>query len=288
MRNFLLAIVALLIILTACNDDDKEPKDASLPEASFTYERGENYHFIFYNTGTGHRQVPQWDFGDGHQAEGDTVTHDFPESGTYTVTLTLSNDDGSDDTEKEVHAEQMTYVAEVSTSFGDILLYLYRATPLHRENFLELARKGFYDGTTFHRVIENFVIQGGDPNSKDGNPSTDGQGGPGYTIPAEIDPSLKHIHGAVGAARMSDDINPERESNGSQFYIVDNPSGTPHLDNAYTVFGITISGLDVVNAIARTEKDDNNRPLEDVPMEVNVVLYSVSYLESTYDFEFPE
>lgn len=111
-------------------------------------------------------------------------------------------------------------VAIISTEFGDIYVLLYDETPIHKENFLKLAKEGFYDSTTFHRVIESFMIQGGDPNSKDDIPFNDGQGGPGYTLEAEFNNQLVHKKGAIAAARLGDQANPERRSSGSQFYIV--------------------------------------------------------------------
>jgi peptidyl-prolyl cis-trans isomerase B (cyclophilin B) len=108
----------------------------------------------------------------------------------------------------------------IETDSGNITLELYNETPLHRDNFLKLAEEGFYDGTTFHRVIEAFMIQGGDPNTKEGKEGVPGNGGPGYTIPAEFNPTLYHQKGALCAARKGDNVNPEQASSGSQFYIV--------------------------------------------------------------------
>ena len=110
---------------------------------------------------------------------------------------------------------------KIQTTLGDIVLRLYDETPLHRDNFLKLVKEGFYDGTLFHRVIKNFMIQGGDPDSK-GAPADKmlGVGGPGYTIEAEIKDGLFHKRGALAAARQGDEVNPERRSSGSQFYIV--------------------------------------------------------------------
>lgn len=111
--------------------------------------------------------------------------------------------------------------ANIHTSMGDILVSLYDETPLHRDNFLKLAREGFYNGTLFHRVIQDFMIQGGDPDSVGAAPGSRlGTGGPGYTIDAEIKPGLFHKRGALAAARLGDEANPERRSSGSQFYIV--------------------------------------------------------------------
>jgi len=123
-----------------------------------------------------------------------------------------------DDTSGTPEPAAPTYdVVELSTVHGKMYIWLYDQTPLHKANFLKLAKEGFYDGTTFHRLVKQFIAQGGDPNSKDSDPSNDGQGGPGYTIPAEIKANLRHVRGAIGAAR---DNNPEKRSSGSQFYIV--------------------------------------------------------------------
>lgn len=110
---------------------------------------------------------------------------------------------------------------KISTTLGDIIVKLYDETPLHRDNFLKLAKEGYYDGTIFHRVIKNFMVQGGDPDSKNPQPNAQyGTGGPDYTIEAEIKPTLFHKRGALAAARTGDEVNPERRSSGSQFYIV--------------------------------------------------------------------
>lgn len=109
---------------------------------------------------------------------------------------------------------------KITTSLGDITVKLYDETPLHRDNFLKLAKEGYYNGTIFHRVIKDFMIQGGDPNSRDPQPGAHyGTGGPDYTIPAEIIPGIFHKRGTLAAARQGDEVNPERRSSGSQFYI---------------------------------------------------------------------
>ena len=163
-------------------------------------------------------------------------------------------------------------LVEIETQYGKIVIYLYDATPLHKANFLKLAGEKFYDSTTFHRVIKNFMIQGGDPNSKDKDPTNDGQGGPGYEIPAEFNPKIQHKYGVIAAAREGDQVNPLKKSSGSQFYIVVNPKGTHFLDNNYTVFGEVISGMDVAEKIALVPTDGaNNRPLTDVKMTVKVI-----------------
>ncbi|MCS7153233.1 MAG: peptidylprolyl isomerase [Bacteroidia bacterium] len=173
-------------------------------------------------------------------------------------------------------------LAVIETAYGTMRLQLYRQTPLHRANFLKLAKEGFFDGTTFHRVVPGFVIQGGDPNSKDSDPSNDGMGGPGYTIPAEIRPELKHIRGAVGAARLGDNINPSRASNGSQFYIVVAEQGTPFLDGSYTVFGQVIEGIEVADKIVAVERDGRDRPLQNISMKVRLERHKIKALLKRY------
>lgn len=174
----------------------------------------------------------------------------------------------------------------IETPYGEIKLVLFEDTPLHRENFLKLAREGYYDGTTFHRIIDSFMIQGGDPNTKDDDPGNDGSGNPGYTIPAEIKPNHKHVRGAVAAARKGDMVNPERESSGSQFYIVENHDGTPMLDGVYTVFGQVVDGLDVIDKIAEQPKDGRDRPLSDIKMKVTVEKVKRKKIARKYDYDY--
>ena len=253
-------------------------------------------------------------------------------------------------TQEQTIKEQKVLIA---TSLGNIVIKLYDETPLHRDNFIKLVEEGFYDDLLFHRVISNFMIQGGDPDSKDAPPGVAlGQGGPGYTIDAEINyPKFFHKKGALAAARTGDQINPEKKSSGSQFYIVqgvvyteeevDNMEqsiimqksqsimrkymephreaftrlqrandmqglqnlqdqiskdasgelaiveafkipadvkkayttvgGTPHLDDAYTVFGEVIEGLDVIDKIAAVTKGNNDRPVENVTMRMSII-----------------
>lgn len=166
-------------------------------------------------------------------------------------------------------------VIELHTDFGTMYLHLYDSTPIHKANFLELISSGFYDSTEFHRLVPNFVIQGGDPNSKDEDRTNDGTGGPGYTMEAEIDSSrIKHIYGAIGAARLGNSQNPERRSNGSQFYIVTNPNGTPFLDGEYTVFGEVIGGLDVAKTIEQQRRNSSDRPIERIKMWMRTAQYT--------------
>lgn len=184
----------------------------------------------------------------------------------------------------------------LETNYGDIVVRLSDSTPLHRDNFLKLVKTGYYDSVLFHRVIKNFMIQSGDPDSKHAKPREPlGNGGPDYRIPAEFRTTLFHKKGVIAAAR---DNNPEKESSGSQFYIVQGKiftdagldsvetyrlngrkipadqrevyktiGGAPHLDQGYTVFGEVVKGLDVVDKIATVQTSkgpDRDRPLDDV------------------------
>jgi cyclophilin family peptidyl-prolyl cis-trans isomerase len=155
--------------------------------------------------------------------------------------------------------------ATIETTMGRIVIKFYDAdAPKTAANFKKLARDGFYDGTTFHRVIPGFVIQGGDPNSKDSDRSNDGQGGPGYTIAAEI--KRLHKRGALATARLGDNVNPKRESSGSQFFIC--VRDLPNLDaGGYTVFGEVVEGMDVVDKIVNVKRDPRDNPVESVVMK---------------------
>lgn len=156
-------------------------------------------------------------------------------------------------------------VFDIVTNLGTIRVKLYEQTPKHRDNFCKLALSGFYDGILFHRVINGFMIQTGDPLTKDPSMADRyGTGGPGYTIPAEFVPEYRHIKGALAAARRGDAANPMKESSGSQFYIVQDENACAQLDGDYTVFGETLEGLATVDKIAAVETDLRDRPVSEV------------------------
>ena len=201
--------------------------------------------------------------------------------------------------------KEKRHIVRIETSVGNIRVALSDDTPLHTKNFLKPSREGFYDGTLFHRCIKDFMIQGGDPDSRGAEPGKHlGEGNTGYTIPAEFClPYLYHWRGALAAAREPDDVNPNQESSGCQFYIVWGRKqaaadirkvrqmleekgieltpqmvddyimrgGTPHLDGQYTVFGEVIEGLDIVGKIQATETDEDDRPLQDIVIKRTVV-----------------
>src|SRR4030095_616988 len=173
-------------------------------------------------------------------------------------TLKMKEDSTKTDVSKESN------VVVLKTSMGEIEIELYpKDAPKHVENFKKLVKEKFYDGTTFHRVIPGFMIQGGDPNSKDNDRSNDGVCGPGYTIPAEI--KGKHEKGSVAAARLGDQVNPKKESSGSQFYIVTGEAS--HLDGQYTVFGKVIKGMDIALKIEKVDRDERDNPKQKVTID---------------------
>ena len=156
-------------------------------------------------------------------------------------------------------------VAVIETKFGKMVIEFYdKDAPKTVANFVKLAKQGFYNGTTFHRVIPGFMIQGGDPNSKDDDRSNDGTGGPGYTVEAEI--KREHKRGTVATARLGDQVNPEKRSSGSQFFI--NVKDNSFLNGGYTVFGEVISGMDVADKIVNVQRDGRDNPNEKVEMKV--------------------
>jgi len=241
----------------------------------------------------------KWSFGDGDSSYLENPSHTYFKPGQYEVTLEAIND-------KKSRIQKQTIMittpekslVEIQTPYGNLIVELFDDTPQHKQNFLELTRKGFYDNLLFHRVIDGFMIQGGDPQSRDAGPNTQlGVGGPGYQIPAEFDPGHKHIKGALAAARQSDAVNPEKKSSGSQFYIVhgsqvsrenlsmfsrrnqityneeemeayEKHGGTPFLDGQYTVFGQVIKGFEVIDKIAQTPTGPADRPNENITMKI--------------------
>lgn len=196
---------------------------------------------------------------------------------------------------------EKTYYVKIETSYGEMVVKLYNETPLHRDNFVKLVKEGFYDSLLFHRVISNFMIQGGDPKSRHAAPGQMlGDGSLDYTIPAEFRPELFHKKGALAAARMGDAVNPQKASSSCQFYLVQGNvqteaslqmmeqrygktfteeqkkvystlGGTPFLDGDYTVFGEVVEGIEVIDKIAAVRTARGDRPMEDVRMKISLI-----------------
>lgn len=201
----------------------------------------------------------------------------------------------------------------IQTDQGTMHLILFDETPKHKENFIKLAKEKFYDGLLFHRVIENFMIQGGDPESRNAEAGKAlGKGGNNYRIPAEFNPKLFHQKGALAAAR---DNNPQKESSGCQFYIVqgkkwsrteldkqsaraaraiteeqkkvyETVGGTPHLDGSYTVFGQVIDGMEVIDKITSFPRDDRDRPEKNIAMKVSVKKMKKKKITKKYGWKY--
>lgn len=164
--------------------------------------------------------------------------------------------------EKRMNAEPEF---DIVTTHGTMRVKLYSKTPKHRDNFVKLVSEKYYDGIRFHRVIEGFMIQAGDPYSRDTSKiDLWGQGGPEYTVPAEFVSEYWHKKGALAAARKGDMANPKKASSGSQFYIVHDENACLHLDGQYSIFGEVTEGLEVIDKIASVDTDRYDRPYEDV------------------------
>ncbi|MFT5725492.1 MAG: cyclophilin family peptidyl-prolyl cis-trans isomerase [Bacteroidia bacterium] len=179
-------------------------------------------------------------------------------------------------------------LVELTTDYGTMIMYMYKGTPLHRANFHKLVGQGFYNETEFHRIIPNFMIQGGDPLSKDADRSNDGTGGPGYTVPAEINTSkYTHILGAVAAARIGGASNPQKASSGSQFYIVVSEAGTKNLNYEYTVFGRVIQGVTAAETIVTQPRinTQTNRPTERIKMQMKFIIKTPEEIKADYGFD---
>lgn len=291
---FPVILIAILMLLQAC----------TRPIAQFTWigEPPSAPAEIRFDNQSSHANTYHWDLGDGTSSNLTSPQHTYRLSGSYTIALTAIRGSKSDRIEKtiQIPAPEPCLV-EINTPHGRMIVRLYDETPLHRDNFIRLVEEGFYDSLLFHRVIRGFMIQGGDPNSRDAGPDTRlGSGGPGYLIDAEFRSGLVHTKGALCAARMSDGVNPQKKSSGSQFYIVQgnkatdailngieaskgfrytaeqrktykNIGGTPHLDQDYTVFGQVIEGLEVIDRIAAVRTEQGDRPEQQVWMTMRVI-----------------
>ncbi len=293
-RFVLTYLIILAIIFLACSG----------PVARFTYlDASRNapdtvsFHNLSQNAETYH-----WDFGDGMTSDSVNPVHRYRGSGNYLITLKAIKGKKEKTIEKRILISPPDKcLVEIETSYGNMLVELFDETPKHRDNFLKLAEDGYFNGLLFHRVIDGFMIQGGDPNSRKAKPGEPlGTGGPGYTVAAEFNMNRVHIKGALSAARQGDQVNPQKASSGSQFYIVQGKpiseseikvmearksiqysaeqkkiyqevGGTPFLDNEYTVFGQVIKGLDVIDRIASQQTDARNRPTSDIQMNILVI-----------------
>lgn len=288
----MLLLGGLVVLMAGC---------AVKPKASFTMpvQKLVAPAEVHFTNNSKNAESYEWDFGDGATATDANPAHTYKHSGNYTVVLKAKKGTKTITTKQmiQVTAPERCLV-EIETEFGTMVAELYNSTPKHRDNFIKLAEEGYYDDLLFHRVINGFMIQGGDPKSRNAAPGQPlGMGGPDYQIPAEFVDSLVHVKGALAAARTN---NPEKKSSGSQFYIVQGSrvteadlnqvelrgrfhyspeqrqaylqlGGTPHLDHEYTVFGRVIQGLDIIDKIAAVETVPGDRPKKDVKMKIRVI-----------------
>jgi len=241
----------------------------------------------------------EWNFGDGTVSQDISPSHQYFASGDYTISLKATKGSKSKIKQQQLSIEAPEEcLIQIETPHGSMIVQLFDDTPKHQDNFVKLVEDGFYDDLLFHRVINNFMLQGGDPNSKDAQKNTQlGSGGPGYQIDAEFVDANVHTKGALAAARTN---NPEKRSSGSQFYIVHGQEqsdskldqieakkgarytkeqrdtylehgGTPFLDREYTVFGKVIAGLEVIDKIAGVQTNSQDRPEKDVWMKIRLI-----------------
>ena len=283
----ILGILMVVVILNACSSTKAAfnfNADSNIAPASVSFVNDSKKASNYY-----------WDFGDGNTSTEVSPKHIFEHSGRYVVVLKAKEGNKTVMTSKEIIFDApKECLIRMETTLGAMTFKLSDATPKHRDNFIKLTKEGYYENVLFHRVINNFMVQGGDPDSRDAEKGKAlGVGGPNYKIDAEIVDSLAHIKGAIAAARQGDNVNPEKKSSGSQFYIVHGDEvsdllldrienqkgflypdvlketylekgGTPFLDRDYTVFGILVDGFDVLDKIANVSTDPRDRPIENV------------------------
>jgi cyclophilin family peptidyl-prolyl cis-trans isomerase len=275
------------------------------PKAAFTFEKKSDLapsQVKFINQSSDAEEY-LWHFGDGTSSALANPVNRYIHSGRYEVILEAKKNKKTSKKITVLHVfPPHECLAEIQTTSGSMVIKLYNATHEHRDNFIKLAESGYYDGILFHRVIKGFMVQAGDPDSKNAEAGQRlGGGGPGYTVKAEISDSIFHIKGAVAAARIGDEMNPSKSSSGSQFYIVQGrpvpeqvldgyeaqkkikytPSardlmiqkgGAPQLDREYTVFGQVIEGFEIIDSIADVKTDQNDRPVSDVKIiKINII-----------------
>ena len=286
-----------------------------MPTSVFKYDqpRTEMPSKVTFKNESLNAKTQSWDFGDKQKSTDASPLHEYTEPGTYTVTLTTQNGKKTHQTTQTItvmapkdaelynyyRSKGKTYVT-LTTSQGSVKILLFDVTPKHRDNFIKLVKDGFYNDLLFHRVIKGFMVQGGDPTSKNAAPDKGlGFTGPGYQVPAEFKNEVVHVKGALAAARTGGPSNPEKESSGSQFYIVQGSpvndglltqteqrsgikysadakavylkyGGTPFLDHEYTVFGQVVEGLDVIDKMAAVKTGASDRPVENLKMTIKI------------------
>ena len=291
MKRFL-PLLLLSVLFTHC----------AIPKPAFNLptRTAQTLDYVEFDNDSENAVAYEWSFGDGATSTDANPTHRYYQSGNFTVSLAATNEKGKTKTitQNLIVTAPKECLIRIETPQGEMIARLSDATPKHQDNFVKLVEENFYDGLLFHRVISGFMLQGGDPDSRNAEPNARlGSGGPGYQLDAEFVDSLAHVKGAIAAARTN---NPAKRSSGSQFYIASGkpvteadlnrqegstgvryPSevreaylkdgGVPFLDQNYTVFGQVIEGLDVIDKIAAVQTKSGDRPVEDVTMKISLI-----------------
>ncbi|MBK7408633.1 MAG: peptidylprolyl isomerase [Saprospirales bacterium] len=292
----LLAPLGLLIASQGCTPSPAAKFEASAVTQAAPVE-------IQFTNQSQNAERYEWDFGDGQTSVEESPAHTYQAFGNILIQLKAYQGElVSIDSVFIDIPEPPRRRAVIETAFGSMTVELSNRTPQHRDNFVKLVEQQYYDSLLFHRVMKQFMIQGGDPDSRTAVANQVlGQGGPGYTVPAEFVNDLVHTKGALAAARLPDQVNPEKASSGSQFYLVQGQQvteqmlgqieqvrrfqyspeqkaaylqagfGTPSLDREYTVFGYVVEGIEVIDKITESQTDMNNRPLEDIRMKIHMI-----------------
>ncbi|MEP7195257.1 MAG: peptidylprolyl isomerase [Saprospiraceae bacterium] len=289
-----LGLFSLLLVISSCS-----PKMVNITADKKVIKITDQVKFSY--NGSKAKSIT-WNFGDGTESKETNPSHRFAASGNYVVGMKANFGNKIKETSMNIEVKNPEHCLVVlETKFGNMTIRLYDETPTHRDNFIKLVEEGFFKDLLFHRVISGFMIQGGDPNSRNAGLETQlGSGGPNYTIPAEFKKELIHKKGAICAARTGDQVNPQKRSSGSQFYIVQGSpqsessltrmedqkgikytedqkkiymslGGTPMLDQDYTVFGEVVEGLDIIDKIASVQTGRADRPVEDVKMNFKIL-----------------
>lgn len=293
-KYILINLLPILVLMASCSrpiakfSHSESPKAAKAVTFENQSEKAEHY---------------EWDFGDGNTSKEESPKHRYMSSGNYLVKMkAIDKDDKIEELKMRIVVEAPELcLIEIETAYGSMIVELFDSTPKHQDNFVKLAEQHFYDSLLFHRIIKGFMVQGGDPQSKSARKGMPlGMGGPGYTIPAEFVDSLVHIRGALAGARLPDNVNPKRNSSGSQFYIVHGRpvsdedldkqeakkgvryskvqrdaylkyGGSPQLDRDYTIFGRIIEGLEVLDKIATVKTAARDQPEENTWMIIRAI-----------------
>lgn len=294
-------LFAFAIVFTSCSSN------SHTSDFDFELTTGEAPVEISFKNASNGATSYNWNFGDGTTSTEENPTKMFYYPGTYNVILTTTkNGEQVQQTKSFTLRDAPKRIVEIETEFGVMKAELFNFTPNHRDNFIKLAEEGFYDGTLFHRVMQGFMAQGGDPDSKTATPEQQlGKGDMDYNLEAEIVPGAIHYKGALAAARQPDHVNPTKKSSGCQFYVVHGApnipqqlqqyvdqkarngmrltysqaqvdfygtqGGAPVLDMDYTVFGQVIEGIHIIDKLAAVPVGAGNRPTKDIPMKVRVI-----------------